>query len=71
MQQAQTQIFVGQNPDTFELKNGKAVPKLSEDESHDIENQFREFEKNERKMARKRQVQAKREQAAKLEEKVE
>ena len=56
MQQAQTQIFVGQNPDTFELKNGKAVTKLSEDESHDIENQFREFEKNERKMSRKRQV---------------
>ena len=71
MQEALTEVFVSQNPDTFKLKNGKAVPLVSEEESRDIENQFREFEKNERKMSRKRQVQAKREQAAKLEENIE
>ena len=56
MQEALTEVFVSQNPDTFKLKNGKAVPMISKEEARDMENEFREFEKNERKMSRKRQV---------------
>ena len=55
LDEAQVQIFVEHNQGTFDLRNGRAVPK-SEDSTHEMLKQERARTKRARQLIRKRQV---------------